>query len=80
MAVHERALAYRKLTLDSVAMGIQCGLLTIDYSAGVVRANLLKGPVIRERVKPLLTGSERLGAWCGRLPINQIASTLKLEF
>jgi len=80
LAVHDRALAYRQLTLGSIAMGIETKFLTVDYPAGRIRANQQKLPVVRERIKPLLSGAERLGTWCGRLPIEQVTSILGLEF
>lgn len=79
-AVHERALAYKALTLDALKVGIQSKLLSVDHSSSAVRSNLQRLPVVAERVKPLLQGAERLGAWCARLPIEQVASSLRVEF
>src|ERR1700719_4869340 len=38
-AVHERALALRHLTLQSIGMGVASRLLTLDYDAATLRAN-----------------------------------------
>ena len=39
LAVHERALALRRLSLQSIAMGVDHRLLTLDYNAVTLRAN-----------------------------------------
>jgi hypothetical protein len=84
LAVHERALALRNLTWDSIELGIRSGLLTVDYSAANLRANTLIGasakPTLPERLKSMPAQAEKLGYWFSKSGINQIASVLKVEF
>jgi hypothetical protein len=84
LAVHERALVLRKLTLDSLELGIRGGLLTVDYLEATVRANTLLGasakPVLPERLKTLPTSADKVGYWFSKAGINQIATTLRVEF
>ena len=81
LALHVRALSYRGLTLESIATGIRAKLVHVDYAAATLRANPVRMPThLPERVKPLIRGAERLGAWCARLSLEQIATTLRIEF
>ena len=52
LAVHERALVLRRLSLQSLAMGIDNRLLTLDYSAATMRANTAETPP--GRIRPFL--------------------------
>jgi hypothetical protein len=79
IAVHERALALRGLTLDSLATGVATKLLWIDYTNASVRANELKTPTAPERLKHHLASAEKVGRWFARLPGNLVFSLLKVE-
>jgi Family of unknown function (DUF6521) len=84
LAVHERALILRKLTLQSLELGIRGGLLTLDYVAATVRANTLLAQsakvTLPERLKSLPTSADKVGYWFSKAGINQIATTLRVEF
>lgn len=80
LALHVRALSYRGLTLESIAIGIRAKLLSVDYALAKLRANSARMPkYLPERVTPLVRGAERFGAWCGRLSLEEIAGTLRIE-
>jgi hypothetical protein len=82
LAVHERALALRRLTLQSIAMGVDHRLLTVDYDAATLRANTadesLRKPSLPERIHAF--SSAKLGYWFSKLGLHQVASTLAVEF
>lgn len=78
-AVHERALALRLLTLESLAAGVAAKLLSVDYATAEVRANDLKAPATPERLKHHLLSAEKVGRWFARLPPNLVFSLLKVE-
>lgn len=78
-AVHERALALRELTLDSLAAGSAAKLLSVDYETAQIRANEFKVPATPERLKHHLSSAEKLGRWSARLPPNLVFSLLKVE-
>ena len=84
LAVHERAFALRKLSWDSLELGIRGGLLSVDYSDATARANSLLGanakPVLPERLKSMPMRADKLGHWFARIGINQIVSVLRVEF
>jgi hypothetical protein len=78
-AIHERALALRGLTLESIGVGVGSRLLGINYETAGVRANDLKLPTPAEGIKGHLTAAERLGRWFSRLPQGQVYSLLQVE-
>jgi hypothetical protein len=80
LAVHARALALRELSLQSIVIGTRTQLLTIDYEHARIRANTKRAPTPPDRVSRLLGGSEKLGHWCGRLNLSQIANLLRIDF
>lgn len=84
LAVHERALALRHLSLQSIAMGIGGGLLMLDYAAATMRANTvasdLPNPSLPERVRALTGAADKIGYWFSKVGLAQIASTLMIEF
>lgn len=78
-AVHDRALAMRSLTLESIAAGISAKLLSVDYDTASVRSNDLKPPSSPERLKHHVASAEKVGRWFARLPPNQVFSLLQIE-
>jgi hypothetical protein len=83
LAVHDRAHALRALTLQSIGLGTQSGLLTVDYQAATLRGNTLDGgepPHSPERMRNMRPAAEKLGCWLAKMDIQQIASILRVEF
>lgn len=80
LAIHVRALALRALATESISVGVRAQLLTVDYGAATVRSNVSPLPDIPTRIKPMLTGAERLGHWLARLEIAHVCSILKVDF
>lgn len=78
-AIHERALALRGLTLESIASGVSSQLLAVNYETAAVRANELKLPTPPEGIKAHLAGADRLGRWFARLPQGQVFTLLQVE-
>jgi hypothetical protein len=79
LAVHDRALAMRELTLQSAATGIASRLLHVDYDTAEVRSNDAKPPNPPERLKHHVHGAIKLGKWFARLPLGQVFSQLQVE-
>ena len=84
LAVHERALALRRLSLQSIAMGVNNRLLSLDYNAVTLRANtaddLLRKPALPERIRGFSGAAEKIGYWFSKLGLHQVASILAVEF
>ena len=79
VAIHDRALAMRDLTLASVAMGIATRYLRLNFNTAHVSATVQRLPTIPERLKNQYAGAEKLGRWFARLSLSQAFSTLKIE-
>lgn len=80
LAIHLRALSMRQLTLESLGVGETSRLLTVDYESARVAANTMAAPQIPERIKEHMSGAAKLGSWCARLPLDQVATLLKVDF
>lgn len=78
-AIHDRALAMRKLTLQSIALGVSAKLIHVDYDTALVRSNEVKPPNPPERLRFHISGAEKVGRWFARLPPGQVFSLLQVE-
>jgi len=79
IALHDRALAMRDLTLASLAMGIATRYMRLDFNTAQVSATDQRLPIIPERLKSHYAGAEKLGRWFARLPLSQAFSILQIE-
>jgi hypothetical protein len=84
LAIHERALALRRLTFQSIAMGVGCRLLTLDIAAVTLRANTheptIRKPVLPERTRDFSSAADKVGYWFSKLGLHQVASILAVDF
>jgi hypothetical protein len=78
-AIHDRAVAMRTLTLQSIGIGIASKVLDLDYETAMVRANEIRLPPPPDRLRTHTVGAEKLGRWFARLPANQVFSLLQIE-
>ncbi|MGJ5119425.1 three component ABC system middle component [Bradyrhizobium oligotrophicum] len=79
LAVHDRVLAMRGLTLESIATGLAAGLLRINYSNAEISGIDEHPPIVPERLKDHHSGAEKLGRWFARLALSQALSALRIE-
>lgn len=77
-AVHDRALALRNLTFQSIGSGIATQLLHLDYNSALVRSNDVKPPTPPHRLRFHISNAEKLGRWFARLPGAQVFSLLQV--
>lgn len=84
LAVHDRALALRRLTLESLMVAEQSQLVRIEPSTAIVRSfsphHELLAPVLPERIRRIAPASEKIGYWFSGLSDQQVAHTLKVRF
>lgn len=84
LAVHDRALALRQLTLGSLMVAEQSRLIRIEPSTATVRAfsphNELQIPALPERIRRIAPACEKVGYWFAGLSDQQVAHTLKAGF
>lgn len=81
LAVHQRALAFRGLSLSSIALALAGKMLYLEPAAAEISAMNIDGlPKLSEEIKQLRGVSQKFGAWFARLPIKQVATILRVEF
>ncbi|SIR38331.1 hypothetical protein SAMN05880590_1225 [Rhizobium sp. RU35A] len=84
LSLHPRCMMLRPLTLASVGFGLRTRLLSLHYNDARLRSNSLEGiakpPQVPERLRHLVTASEKLGGWLAVLGIHDIAMTLRVDF
>lgn len=80
LAVHERALALRSLTLASISAGSMARLLKVDAQTATIYPLEPSPPKPPADIIKLGKACEKLGRWCARLSLEQLASTLRIAF
>lgn len=84
LAVHDRALALRQLTLESLVVAEQSRLIRIEPSTATIRAfsphHELLAPALPEGIRRIGPASEKVGYWFSGLSDQQVAHTLKIGF
>ena len=80
-SIQSRASTLRKLTWESLQIGIRTQLLTISTSEGTVIPVSRPNPRgVPDSVRPILSNAEKLGVWCGGLTLFEIGTILKVGF
>lgn len=84
LAVHERALLLRPLTLQSLGVGVTARLMKIEYENAGLRGFPLepgsKKPTLPERLRPFAAASDKLGYWFYKAGLQQVAVALRVDF
>lgn len=80
LAIHERALALRKLSHASIAAAAMANMLHLDPAAAKLLPLDTKPPNPPPDIMKLGKACEKLGVWIARMPIEQVASTLRIAF
>lgn len=80
LAVHERALSLRELTLASIAVATASGLIAINLESALLLPFQTKIPTQPEVVVKMGVVCEKFGAWFARIPPEQVASILRVSF
>jgi hypothetical protein len=80
LAVHDRMMELRQLTLESIQMTFATRLLYLDGATVIPLSETQAIAGIPPDIKRLMKSAEKLGAWCGLLTLHEIAITLKVRF
>lgn len=84
IAVHDRALKLRQLTLGSLITAEQSGLVRIEPTTAKAWAfsphTDLQVPALPERIRRLGPACDKVGYWFAGLSDQQVAHTLKVDF
>jgi Family of unknown function (DUF6521) len=80
LSIHSRVVAMRLLSWRSVCLSIERQLVSLDTEQAAIIALSRAIPAgVPASVRPLLAGTEKLGAWCSRLSLLEICSVLKVQ-
>jgi Family of unknown function (DUF6521) len=80
LAVHERALALRSLSHASITAAAMANMLHLNPLAAKLLPLDIKPPTPSPNIVKLGKSCEKLGMWLARMPIEQVASTLRVAF
>jgi hypothetical protein len=79
LQVHERAVRWRTLSLQSIELATAGHLIHLSDDGEVIPLSRTKARGLPEEVKQLLADAEKLGAWCGQLTLHEVTTTLKVK-
>lgn len=81
LAIHDRSIRLRPLTLQSIKIALGTRLISIQPDGTVIALSQTKGASgIPADAKQMMKDAEKMGAWCSPLTLHEIATTLKLRF
>ncbi|WP_425513292.1 three component ABC system middle component [Stenotrophomonas pavanii] len=80
LAIHERAIALRSLSLASLTTGTMAKFMIVDPGTATILSLDSEIPSPSSSMRKLGLACEKLGVWFGRLPVDQVASILRVAF
>ncbi|SRR6266568_324576 len=81
LAINNRMLTLKNLTLESLRIAIATRLVHLDTYATVIPLSKTKASAgIPADIRNMMNNAEKLGAWCAPLTIHEIATTLRVRF
>lgn len=79
LQINERAIRWRRLSLQSIELATAGRLVHVSEEGVVVPLSRTKARALPDEVKQLLADAEKLGKWCGQLTLHEVATTLKVR-
>ena len=81
LALNQRAMSLRGLSLRSVRHALASGLVTMIPDRGTIwPRSYTKPPVDAKSLAELLAAADKLGRWCRSLSVYEISGILRVEF
>ncbi len=81
LALHQRALAMRPLSLHSLRIAFAAGLLTLFTDGATIwPRTYAPGRDLPGPIDELLKAAEKLGTWCRPLSLFEVSGILRVEF
>ena len=82
LAIHERSIKMRNLSINSLRQAIASKLILIDSTEGVAIPISKTQPKagIPQSVRSMIRGAEKLGSWCSELTLHEVSVILKVGF
>lgn len=79
LQIHERAVRWLTLSLQSIELAAAGRLFQLSDSGDVIPLSRTKARGLQDEVKHLLADAEKLGTWCGQLTLHEVTTTLKVK-
>ena len=79
LQIHERAVRWRALSLQSIELAAAGHLIQLLEGGEVIPLSRTKARGLPDEVKQLLADAEKLGVWCGQLTLHEVTTTLKIR-
>jgi hypothetical protein len=80
LAIHDRMLVLRALTLESFRLALAGHLLYLNGASVIPLSETEAVAGIPSDVRRLLRSAEKIGSWCGMLTLHEAATALKVRF
>ena len=78
--IQARMLLLKELSLSSISIALQCGLINIDTKTAEVSSLRQKAPKIDiDDIKQMMRSAEKLGHWCKELTLQEVQSILRIK-
>jgi len=82
LAIHERALRMRGLTLTSLRLAVGSKLVLLVPEQGVALAGTMTPPRagVPTPIRKMTRVAEKLGGWCSVISLHEVSSVLRVRF
>lgn len=79
--VQDRMLRLKELSLASISIALQCGLISVNTASAEVSSLPHKVPKdVSNDIKKMLKSAEKLGHWCKDLTLPEVQAILRIKF
>jgi hypothetical protein len=80
LAIHDRMLALRHLSMESIRLALATRLLHLNAATLIPLSETQAAAGIPSDVRRMMKSSEKLGWWCGLLTMHEVSLALKVRF
>lgn len=78
--IQERMLHLRELSLSSISIALQCGLIRMNTSSAEVASLRHVSPKnVDAKIKDMLRSAQKLGHWCKELTLQEVQAILRIK-
>lgn len=79
--IQDRMLRLKELSLASISIALQCGLISVNTASAEVASLRHKAPKdVSADIKNMLKSAEKLGHWCKELTLQEVQAILRIKF
>ncbi|WAH60796.1 DUF6521 family protein [Pseudomonas silvicola] len=78
--IQSRMLKLKSVSLASISIGIQCGIISLNTGTAEVESLRRKAPSeVEDKIKTMLRSAEKLGQWCKTLTLQEVQAILRIK-